>query len=217
VQDIIFVKDLQGRYTYLNPAGTALLERPLNQLVGQSDRALFGEAQASWIERDDQRVIEQGQALTQQELDVETPIGKRSFFTTKAPFLDLDGKVQGLIGVSRDITRRLQLEAEGEAVFRRLEESNQQLEARVEERTEDLSTFAYQVTHDLRSPLRSIEGFAKAVLEDYGGVIDATGRLYLERIVARASRMDQLILDLMAYTGSAAWSSSSSPWSSPTR
>lgn len=81
------------------------------------------------------------------------------------------------------------------------------LEFRVAERTSDLQsalreleTFAYSVAHDLRGPLRAMVGFSQALLEDYGGALDATGRDYARRIAEGARRLDQLTQDLLGYS-----------------
>jgi PAS domain S-box-containing protein len=81
------------------------------------------------------------------------------------------------------------------------------LEARVAQRTQalqdvnaELNSFAYSVSHDLRTPLRSMQGFAEALLEDYGNRLDETGHDYAKRIVAASRRMDQLIQDLLTYS-----------------
>src|SRR3984957_10227352 len=81
---------------------------------------------------------------------------------------------------------------------------NAGLEARVRRRTaelvvanENLEAFAYSVAHDLRSPLRALNGFSEALVEDYGDRLDATGRLYTERIKAGTERMGALIDDLL--------------------
>jgi len=81
------------------------------------------------------------------------------------------------------------------------------LEKKVSERTlnlqqavADLEAFSYTVSHDLRSPLRGMQGFAEALLEDYGDKLDQTGKDYLDRIGAAAARLDRLIQDLLAYT-----------------
>lgn len=81
---------------------------------------------------------------------------------------------------------------------------NRSLERRVEERTsdleranEELKTFAYTVSHDLRSPLRAIDGFSKFLQEDHGKNLDESGREYLTRIRAGAHRMGEIIDDLL--------------------
>jgi signal transduction histidine kinase len=95
--------------------------------------------------------------------------------------------------------------------IRRLREQEEkqarELETRVNERTAeleqsqaDLEAFSYSVSHDLRAPLRAVEGFSQALLEDYGDRLDATGRDYTERLVGAAKNMDALIRDLLAYS-----------------
>jgi signal transduction histidine kinase len=78
------------------------------------------------------------------------------------------------------------------------------LERLVAQRTADLTTtnhelsaFAYSVSHDLRAPLRAIDAFSQALLEDYGHVLDAQGQDYLRRVRTNAGRMAQLIDDLL--------------------
>lgn len=91
---------------------------------------------------------------------------------------------------------------------------NTQLEARVAERTQalhasvqrleevntDLQAFSYSVSHDLKSPLRGVEGFATLLLEEYGEQMDEAARGYLDRIRKAASHMARLINDLLAYS-----------------
>jgi PAS domain S-box-containing protein len=82
-----------------------------------------------------------------------------------------------------------------------------ELERKVNERTANLrqainqlETFSYTVSHDLRSPLRAMQGFAVAALDEYGDKLDAQGRDYLTRIKNAAERLDRLIQDLLSYS-----------------
>lgn len=88
-----------------------------------------------------------------------------------------------------------------------LELANRQLEERVEQRTKkleetvsDLEAFSYSISHDLRAPLRSMEGYAAALTERYSDRLDQEGRRYLERISAGAARLDILVQDVLAYS-----------------
>lgn len=81
-----------------------------------------------------------------------------------------------------------------------------ELERRVEERTGDLrelnmhlESLVYTVAHDLRTPLRGIQGYSKLLLDDCGPMLNDTGKHHLARIQASAERMDNLVIDLMAY------------------
>jgi len=112
---------------------------------------------------------------------------------------DSTGRLRGFAKVTRDLTDRARQE-------QALREANASLEQRVKERTadllllnEELESFSYSVSHDLRAPLRAIDGFSKVVLEDYGEgqPLDAPGLRYLERIRAGAQRMSVLIEDLL--------------------
>ncbi|MES9862518.1 MAG: ATP-binding protein [Candidatus Thiodiazotropha sp. 4PDIV1] len=86
----------------------------------------------------------------------------------------------------------------------KLDEYNRSLEKKVEERTvelersnKELEAFNYSVSHDLRAPLRSIEGFSQVLSEDYQDSIDETGHDYLRRVRSAATRMGNLIDDML--------------------
>jgi len=82
----------------------------------------------------------------------------------------------------------------------RLEEQVRERTSALQERNDELEAFGYSISHDLRAPLRAMQGFSQALLEDCGDRLDAMGREYAERIVAGGKRMDELIRDLLAYS-----------------
>jgi signal transduction histidine kinase len=71
---------------------------------------------------------------------------------------------------------------------------------RVEEARQELESFSYSVSHDLRAPLRAMQGLANALLEDYEENLDEVGKDYARRIVGASKRMDQLVTDLLNYS-----------------
>ena len=81
-----------------------------------------------------------------------------------------------------------------------LEQRVEQRTAELEELNRELEAFTYTVSHDLRAPLRGIQGFAEALLEDYRDKLDDDGQEYLQRVEAGARRMEVLIEDLLAYS-----------------
>jgi signal transduction histidine kinase len=80
---------------------------------------------------------------------------------------------------------------------------NQQLQNRIvqlSETNQALEAFTYSIAHDLRAPLRAMSGFSRALLEDYGASLDASGQEFANRIASSAKRMDDLIQDLLGYS-----------------
>ena len=88
-----------------------------------------------------------------------------------------------------------------------LDQLNAELETRIEDRTaalnaksRELETFAYSVAHDLKAPLRGIDGYSRLLLEEYAGSLDGEGRGFLQTIQDSTDEMSQLIDDLLAYS-----------------
>lgn len=113
--------------------------------------------------------------------------------------LALVSTILGVIWIGRWRANARLLEAE--RGFRR------SLERQVEERTAELTqvnreldAFAYTISHDLRAPLRSMHGYADALVEDYGSVLPEEGHRFAKRIVAAAGRMEGLIQDILTYS-----------------
>jgi len=102
------------------------------------------------------------------------------------PLQDDAGRVRGFVKITRDTTEKRKAEQELLRRSAELETANQELES-----------FSYSVSHDLRAPLRGIDGFSQALQEDYASVLDATAKNYLARIRAGTRRMGVLIDDLL--------------------
>lgn len=107
--DLIFVKDLQGRYIHMNEAGARTLGMTVQDVIGWNDYALWPSDLAACCQTADRYVIETGKTVTVEESTVlnGTPT---VFLTTKGPYRDTDGRTIGVIGISRDITERKQAE-----------------------------------------------------------------------------------------------------------
>ncbi len=186
-----------GLVVFTNDAGARLVgasrveevvDLPVMHFVAPEDR--------SCADKEFDRVLKKGRVAPLQEqrllrLDGETVWVEMSVI----PF-SVDGK-PALLTVGRDITERKRVEEE----IRRL---NEELEQRVKDRTAQLETtnkeleaFAYSVSHDLRAPLRSIDGFSQVLMEDYAQALNGQALDYFHRIRAASRRMGQLIDDLL--------------------
>lgn len=126
--------------------------------------------------------------------------------TSARVVFDDSGRPIRMVGGTIDLTERKQIETELRATQQRLEQQAAELESTVQERTQELQQslqavehLCYTIAHDLRAPLRGMQGFAKALHDDFSEFLDDVGRGYTQRIIRAATRMDGLITDLLAY------------------
>ncbi|MHB8912079.1 MAG: CHASE domain-containing sensor histidine kinase [Lysobacter sp.] len=185
--------DSEGRITLANPALGDIVGRDAASLVGVRFDSLFEDEQpATTGGQNDRGTDGDGVYRSTRRLHREGGIPRHAQLTYAPVRGNVGEDIHGLVQVE-DVTERLRAEARVHAL-------NRTLEARVALRTRELSAanqeleaFAYNVSHDLRAPLRSIDGFSRILTERYGAALDDSGRDYLARVRKAAGRMGELI------------------------
>lgn len=145
------------------------------------------------------KVLDEKGGFQNQEVHYAAKDGRHGIGLLSAEKIEISGKPY-VLWVNHDITER----KEAENVVKRL---NEELEQRVKERTaqleqvnNELESFTYSVSHDLRAPLRAVSGYASIVMDDYGAILPPEATSYLQRLNQGASRMGKLIDDLLAFS-----------------
>jgi PAS domain S-box-containing protein len=186
----------KGRFVFANPTCEKLIGMPAEQLMGISLVDFL-------IDSERDKFFEHHQKLINGGTDHESIVFQVNLLDGKKHWLEINavriiwGDAPATLNFATDITGRILAEEE----IRRL---NGDLERRVRQRTheleaanQELESFAYSVSHDLRSPLRAVDGFSKLLLDEYGAGLDENGRDYIERIRSGVHRMGHLIEDLL--------------------
>ncbi|MGK2857433.1 MAG: sensor histidine kinase [Thermoanaerobaculia bacterium] len=131
------------------------------------------------------------------ELQLTSAKGTRKWVHTVGRPTVENGKVTKVRGSIQDITDRKLAEEEVRTLNRELEERVAKRTAELEAARSEQEAFSYSVSHDLRAPLRGIDGWSLALLEDFGERLDEKGREYLGRVRSEAQKMGRLIDDML--------------------
>ncbi len=113
---------------------------------------------------------------------------------------DESGKVTGALSSALDITDRRRAEEEIQTLNKELEQRVRDRTAQLEASNKELEAFSYSVSHDLRAPLRAIDGFTKVLLEEHEASLDEEGRRLSAIIRDNTNKMGRLIDDLLAFS-----------------
>jgi PAS domain S-box-containing protein len=127
--------------------------------------------------------------------------GQRIFVAlTVSPIKDATGKVIAGSAVTRDVTERRQNEEQVARLNRELEERVVERTTQLQAANQELDAFAHSISHDLRAPLRAIDGFSRILLEDYGPQVPEEAQRYLNIVRKNALQMGDLIESLLAFS-----------------
>ncbi|MFI5149624.1 MAG: ATP-binding protein [Bacteroidia bacterium] len=184
IPHMIFVKDdRELRFVQFNKAGEEFLGYPSHELIGKNDYDFFPVVQADFFTAKDRAVITSGKIMDIAEEPIQTRgLGERWLHTKKIPIPSKNGNAGYLLGISEDITEKRKQEDA-------IKELNQELEG-----------FSYSVSHDLRAPLRAVNGYIQILLEDHSETLPEEVIRLINIVKYNAGKMENLIDDLLSYS-----------------
>lgn len=198
ISDVILYSNTDRRLIHVNPAMETTFGYRNEEILGRNTEVLYAD-KTDFIQQGQQQFSKTSEVkaasyeMRYRRKDGSTFIGE----TFGAKVFDTEGSLIGFIGVIRDVTQRKQVEAE-------LLQHRDHLEELVTERTAELSNlnheleaFSYSVSHDLRAPLRAINGFSALLCQEYREKLDEEALDYLDRIQNASIKMGDLIDDLI--------------------
>ncbi len=194
--DHIYFKDTEGRFIRNSRSQAEMLglSSP-DQAVGKTDFDFFSHAAKAYAEEQD--VIRTGQPLVDFEEQVIWPNKRETWVsTTKLPLRNSDGQTIGIFGISRDITER----KHAEQAIRKLNDDLIMKAEQLHSANKELEAFSYSISHDLRAPLRAINGYTGILLEDYASQLDQEGTRVCNVIINETQRMGTLIDELLSFS-----------------
>ena len=109
--DAIFVKDLEGRYELFNEGAARIIGKPAEEVLGRTDAHIFNPETATMLAEIDRNVLAGGKPHSLEERLVTSQGEEKVFWVVKGPLIEIDGRISGLFGISRDITEQKRAEA----------------------------------------------------------------------------------------------------------
>jgi PAS domain S-box-containing protein len=196
--DGIVSKDLNGIVTTWNPAAERIFGFSAEEMIGQSITKIIP---SDRLEEETQILarLRRGDRIEHFRTVRRRKDGRlRDVSLTISPIRDREGQIIGASKIARDVTALKQAHEQLETHAANLEARVRERTARLQETVAELEAFSYSLSHDMRAPLRAIQGFAEVIIED-DGYKTPEALEHLRKIIAAANRMDRLIRDVLNF------------------
>jgi len=187
IEDGYFEVDLAGNFTFFNPSLCRILGYPREEMPGMNNRVFMDAENAKKVFRAFNKVYVTGIPTRGFEWETIRKDGARTYLEVSVSLVARPGeKPTGFRGIARDVTERKQAEEERERLLAEIAAKNQELES-----------FVYTISHDLRAPLVSLDGFYSLLKRESQNQLGEQGQHYLERIRANVAHMNTLVTELL--------------------
>jgi PAS domain S-box-containing protein len=183
-----------------NAAVSKIFNKPTSEIIGKKCFREFEKRDAVCSHCPGVRAMAIGKPA---EVEIEGVEHDGSPYTARIqafPISGHDGHITGFIEIMENITERKRAEEALQRAYNELKASKERERERatqLEASNQELEAFSYSVSHDLRAPLRGIDGFSQALLEDYADQLDTQGKDYLQRVRAASQRLEHIIDDML--------------------
>jgi PAS domain S-box-containing protein len=202
VPDPIVRYDLDLRQIYVNPAWEKASGLSAAEVIGVTYPDISrvpSPVNVDYVEK--LRLVLESGASQAAEFTCINANGVRLFLEyVMVPEYDHHGRIAGVLAAGRDITQRKQAEEKLSIYYDHLQEMVRERTMQLEQANKELEAFAYSVSHDLRAPLRHIDGFIGLLQKKAQATLDEQGRHYMDTISEAAKKMGLLIDDLLAFS-----------------
>ena len=185
--DVIFIKDLAGRYIFANPPAAEIVGLTPETMEGRFDVDIWEPDVARLRQSEDEQVLRERRAMVFERV-VPTKSGARVFEASKVPLYDVDGRLEGVLTLSRDVTERIERDRMQKDQITKLQELD---------RLKD--HFLSAASHELRTPLSSIVGYAEFLEDELEGPLTPYQREYVRNIQASAEHLQRLVADMLDF------------------
>ena len=205
IGDAVLATDAEGRVTFMNSEAERLTGWTMAAALGVRLAEIFNilnEQTRCPVEDPVARVLREKKVigLANHTILLSKDGQEWPIEDSAAPIYDPDKNILGVVLVFHNATEMRQAQKALVSYSSRLEREVSERTLALQHTITELEAFSYTVSHDLRSPLRAMQGYAEAILEDCQDTIGETGKDYLKRIKSAAERLDKLIQDLLTYT-----------------
>ncbi len=208
IGDAVITTDAKGIITFMNKVAEVVTKWSADEAIGRNIETIFNiykEGTREVVPSPIKRALETKEivGLNNHTILLDKFGSEIHIDDSAAPIINEKDEVTGAVLIFRDITAKRQTEIDLEKSYEQVKKLNIEMDTKISELqhlNKDLESFTYSVSHDLRAPLRSIDGFSKIVLHEYESVLDDEGKRLLNIVRDNAVKMGVFIDELLNFS-----------------